>query len=98
MIIGIPSSLGFGVWLKVTIFGKSILDFFDFASNSVLMPIVAILTCLFVGFVIKPKAVIDEIESSSKFHFKKFYVPFIKIIAPVLIIIILLVNLQFIKF
>lgn len=98
MIIGIPSSLGFGVWSKVTIFGKSILDFFDFASNSVLMPIVAILTCLFVGFVIKPKAVIDEIESSSKFHFKKFYVPFIKIIAPVLIIIILLVNLQFIKF
>lgn len=98
MIIGVPSSLGFGPWASVTIFGKSILDFFDFVSNSVLMPIVAVLTCIFVGFIIKPKTVIDEIESSARFHFEKFYVPFIKVFAPVLIIVILLVNLEFIKF
>ncbi len=98
MLIGVPSSLGYGPWAQVTIFGKQILDFFDFVSNSVLMPVVAVLTCLFVGFFIKPKTVIEEIESSAKFHFTKFYVPFIKIVAPLLIVVILLGNLGYVKF
>ena len=41
--VGIPSSLGFGAWGNVKPLGMSILDFFDFLSNSVLMPIVAFL-------------------------------------------------------
>ena len=56
--LGIPVSLGFGVWSFIAPLGMSLLDFFDFVSNSVLMPIVAILTCAFVGFIIKPKAII----------------------------------------
>ena len=36
--------------------GTTLLDFFDFISNSVIMPIVALLTCIFVGWIIKPKA------------------------------------------
>ena len=38
----------------------SILDAWDFVSNSILMPIVALLTCFFVGFVIKPQTIIEE--------------------------------------
>ena len=87
--LGLPSSLGFGVLSDVTIMSFSFLDFFDFISNSVLMPIVAFLTCIFVGYVIKPKTLTDEIESSGQFKRKKLFVVIIKYIAPVCIILIL---------
>ena len=90
ILIGIPSSLGYGVWSNVQPLGFSILDFFDFISNSVLMPIVAFLTCIFVGYVIKPKAVIDEVELNGKFSRKKIFQIFIQYIAPIFIILILL--------
>ena len=88
--LGLPSSLGFGVLSDITIMNFSFLDFFDFISNSVLMPIVAFLTCIFVGYVIKPKTLTDEIESSGKFKRKKMFVVIIKYIAPVCIILILI--------
>ena len=66
------------------------LDFFDFISNSVMMPIVAFLTCIFVGYIIKPKAIIDEIESSAPFKRKKLFEVVIKYIAPIFIVLILI--------
>ena len=90
ILIGIPSSLGYGVWSGVQPMGLSLLDFFDFISNSVLMPIVAFLTCIFIGHVIKPKAVIEEVEINGVFKRKKVFEIFIKYIAPVFIILILL--------
>lgn len=89
ILIGIPSSLGFGVWESVQILGFSILDFFDFISNSVLMPIVALFTCIFVGFVIKTKVISDEVKISSAFKREKMFVVIIKYIAPIGIIAIL---------
>ena len=67
-----------------------LLDFFDFISNSVLMPIVAMLTCIFVGFIVKPKTVLDEVESSGSFKEKKFYVVMLKWIAPICLALILI--------
>lgn len=68
-----------------------ILDIMDYISNNLLMPIVAIGTCILIGWVAKPKVVIDEVEKSGcKFGRKWLYVPMIKIIAPILLIILLL--------
>ena len=90
ILLGIPSSLGNGVWSGVKIIGLVFLDFFDFISNSVLMPIVALLTCIFVGYVIKPKAVEEEIESNgNRFKAKKLFTIVIKYFAPVCIVLIL---------
>ncbi len=92
IILGIPSALGngvTGVWDSVKLLGFSFLDFFDFISNSVLMPIVALLTCIFVGYVIKPKALIEEAEISGKFSGKRLFTIVIKYIAPICIILIL---------
>ncbi|MBQ8533480.1 MAG: sodium-dependent transporter [Clostridia bacterium] len=90
LLLGIPSSLGHGPWASVEILGKNFLDFFDFISNSVIMPIVALLTCLFIGYVIKPKTLIDEIElGGRKFKNKPLFVWMIKYIAPVFIVLIL---------
>ncbi len=88
--VGIPSSLGFGAWKNVTIFDMNFLVFFDFISNSVIMPIVAFLTCLFIGYVIKPKVLIEEIETTGTFKMKGLFKVMIQYIAPVCIILILL--------
>ncbi len=87
--IGVLCSLGFGVLSNITIIGFGILDFLDFMSNSVLMPIVGMLTCIVIGFVVKPKTVIDEVELNGKFRMKKFYTVMVKWIAPICILIIL---------
>ncbi len=89
VIIGLPSTLGYGVWGNVRMIGMQFLDFFDFISNSVLMPIVALFTCFFVGYVIKPKALIDEIELSATFKRKNLFQFVIKYLAPICIVLIL---------
>ncbi len=71
LVLALPSSLGYGVLDWIAPLGFSLLDFFDFISNSVLMPIVALFTCLFVGWVVKPKLVVDEVKRSSRFPREK---------------------------
>ena len=44
LIIGMLSCLGYGPWATITIIGMQFLDFFDFISNSVLMPICLLYT------------------------------------------------------
>ncbi len=90
VIIGLPSCLGYSIWSEVKIIGMQFLDFFDFASNSVLMPIVALLTCIFIGYVIKPGALIEEVELSSTFKRKKLFTVVIKYFAPICIVLILI--------
>lgn len=90
LLLGIPSALGYGTLDGIKLLGFSFLDFFDFISNSILMPVVAFFTCIFVGYVIKPKAISDEIELSSTFKRKKLFCVVIKYIAPICIILILI--------
>lgn len=91
ILAAVPSSLGFGIWSDINIAGKSILDMFDFLSNSVLMPIVAFETCVFVGYVLKPKAIVEEVlRSTPRFKSEKLYVVLVKYLAPILILLILI--------
>ena len=90
LIIGLPSSLGNGVWSGITLLGMDFLSFFDFISNSVIMPIVALLTSIFVGYVIKPKAIADEVAPTGKFKSEKLFTVVIKYVAPVCILLILI--------
>ncbi len=82
-------TLGYSVLSNVSILGFDILDFMDFITNSVLMPIAALLTSLFVGWVIGAKVIGDEVRLSSKFSREKLYNVMIKYIAPLCIIAIL---------
>ena len=84
--LSVFSALGFGVWGKLTPFGMDFLTFFDFVTNAVLMPIVAIVTCVFVGWVIKPKAIEEEIlKGEKRFVARGLYNVMVKYVAPVLI-------------
>ena len=84
--LSVFSALGFGVWGSLTPFGMDFLTFFDFITNAVLMPIVAIVTCIFVGWVIKPKVIEDEIlKGEPRFVARGLYNVMVKYVAPVLI-------------
>jgi NSS family neurotransmitter:Na+ symporter len=91
-VVGLTSSLGYGPWSDFTILGFSFLDFYDFISNSVIMPIVALMTCLFVAYVIGTKTIIEEVKLSSQFKREKIFAVMIKYIAPVCILAILITS------
>ena len=89
LVLGLLSCLGYSAWDSVKIIGLQFLDFFDFASNSVIMPIVALATSIFVGFFLKPKAIIDEVSISGKFKAKRLFSVVIKYVAPICLLLIL---------
>ena len=88
--LGIPASLGFGPLSFISWMNLSILDIMDFVSNSVLMPIVAFFTCVFIGFIIKPKTLADEVKATDgSFKAEGMYTVIIKWVAPIFLVLIL---------
>ena len=70
-----------------------VLDILDYITNNLMLPIVALLTCVLIGWVCKPHAVLDEIKIGHKsevIHREKLFVVMIKYVAPVLLFVILL--------
>ena len=90
VILGSLSALGFGMLDFVQILGMSILDFFDFLTNSLMMPIAALSTCILIVYVVGVDKIVEEVETSSKFKRKGIYKFFIKYLAPICILIILI--------
>ena len=89
VILGSFSALGFGMLDFVQILGMSILDFFDFLTNSLMMPIAALSTCILIVYVVGVDKIVEEVETSSKFKRKGIYKFFIKYLAPICILVIL---------
>nr|CRY96055.1 hypothetical protein [uncultured prokaryote] len=90
VVLGSLSALGFGALDYVKLLGMSILDFFDFVTNSVMMPIAALATCILVLRVTGFEKIEEEVEYSSAFRRKKMYRFFMKYLAVACIAIILL--------
>ena len=85
------SSLGYGPLDAVKILGMQFLDFFDFLTNSVMMPIAAIATCLLVSRVIGVDRIEEEMtQEDGTFRRKKIFVMMIKYLCPVFAAIILI--------
>ena len=105
-IIGILVCLGYNVLyfeaiLPNTPAGKNaqVLDILDYLSNYILMPVVSIATCIFIGWILKPKTIIDEVTfGGHKFSREKLYVVMVKFLTPVLLTLLLLQALGLIKF
>ena len=89
-LFGVPPILGYNVWDKATLGGMTILDMMDFATNSILMPICALFTCIFVAYVIGVNSIHDEVRISSAFKRQKLFDIMIKYVAPVFIVAILI--------
>ena len=105
-VIGILVCLGYNVLyfeaiLPNTPAGKNaqILDILDYLSNYILMPVVSIATCFFIGWILKPKTIIDEVTfGGHKFGREKLYVVMVKFVTPLLLTLLLLQALGLIKF
>lgn len=95
---GIVVCLGYNIfYFELTLPNGSvaqILDVMDYLSNYILMPVVAIATCILVGWVIKPKTVIDEVTlDGSAFKREKLYVVMVKVVTPIMLLFLLLQSL-----
>ena len=90
LILGIPSALGYGIWSHITVLGMDFLTFFDYISNSVMMPILAIATCVLAGWFMNLKDIEDEItKNGEEFKRRGIFRVMIKYVAPVFLFIIL---------
>ena len=89
--LGSLSALGYGPLAGVKIIGMQFLDFFDFLTNSVMMPIAAFTTCLLVSKVIGVKKIEEEVlHGEGTFRRKKIFNFMIKYLCPIFAAIILL--------
>lgn len=90
LLMGVPSSLGNGLWSHIKLLGMDFLTFFDYVSNSVLMPIVALISCILIGWVVGTKEIEEEVtKNGEKFVRRPIYRVMIKYIAPVFLVMIL---------
>ncbi|MBE6713945.1 MAG: sodium-dependent transporter [Ruminococcaceae bacterium] len=90
LILGTLSVFGYSIWSSFKILGLQFLDFFDFISNNILMPVGAFLTCVMVGYFIKPVSIIEEVELNGKFKEKKLFSVMVRYIAPLCLMVILI--------
>ena len=98
MIAGSVVCLGYNVfYFDLTLPNGSvaqILDVMDYISNYVLMPVVAIASCILIGWVVKPKTILDEITLGGvRFHREKLYVVMVKVVTPIMLLFLLLQSL-----
>lgn len=90
VLLGSLASLGYGVLGNLKIIGMQVLDFLDFISNSVMMPIAALAICILVVRNIGLKTMADEFERNSAFKRKPVYNFSMKYLAPFALVIILI--------
>ena len=68
-----------------------LLDVMDYISNSFLMPAISLLTCVFVGWVVGPQLIIEEMErTGDRFTRKKLYCFMIRYAAPIIMAVLFL--------
>lgn len=70
-----------------------LLDIMDYISNSFMMPLIAFLSSIFIGWIMKPEWIIDEVEyGGKKFTRKGLYVIMTKYFLPVIMFILFLIS------
>ena len=93
VVLGLLSCLGYGPLAGIEPLGLAFLDFFDFITNSIMMPIAALVTCVIIGYFVKTRFVEEEIELSGPFRTKRAYRYLVKVICPVFMALILITGL-----
>lgn len=68
-----------------------LLDIMDYISNSVMMPLISLLSTILIGWVLKPQFIVEEMEKGSgKFTRKALYTVIIRYVAPIVMLILFL--------
>lgn len=70
-----------------------LLDIMDYISNSFMMPLIALLSSIFIGWIMKPEWIIEEVEhGGKKFSRKKLFVVMTKYFLPIIMFILFLIS------
>ncbi|WMJ77742.1 MULTISPECIES: sodium-dependent transporter [unclassified Sedimentibacter] len=98
-VLGIPVSLGFGIWSNITIFGKTFFDLFDYFASNISYPIIGLFSAIMVGWVWGKKNAMEQVSSNGLYTSKINGIWFfaVKYICPIALIIICLSSLGIIK-
>jgi len=102
LILGVVVCLGYNLfYFELTLPNGQVgqvLDVMDYLSNYVLMPIVAIATCILIGWVVGPKSIVDEVTLGGiKFNRKMLYIVMVKVVTPAMLVLLLLQSFGIIK-
>lgn len=100
---GLIVCFGYNIWyFELTLPNGTvgqILDVMDYVSNNALMPVVAIGTCILIGWIVKPKFIIDEVQKNGeKFGRRGLYVILVRFIVPILLFVLLLKSFGIVTF
>lgn len=103
LIGGLIVCFGYNIWyFDLTLPNGTvgqILDVMDYISNNALMPVVAIGTCILIGWIVKPKFIIDEVQKNGeKFGRRGLYVILVRFIVPILLFVLLLKSFGIVTF
>lgn len=103
LIVGVIVCMGYSkLYVEVTLPNGAvgqILDIMDYVSNNIMMPVVAIGTCILIGWIVKPSYVVDEVcKNGESFGRKGLYQVMVKFFCPVLLLILLLKAMGIITF
>ncbi len=93
IVLGSLSALGFGALSHVIIFGRDILSMFDFVANNILIPIIAIITCVFAGWCINKNIIPKEIGIDKNKALNTYFNVIVRFVAPICIFVILVSGL-----
>lgn len=93
-LIGVFASLSMGPLAGFTIGGMNLFDAMGFLTDKLLMPLGALCTCIFTGYVWGTENAVAEIEQAGRrLHFRRLFTVGIRYVGPVLILIIFVMGL-----
>jgi len=96
-LIGSTAALSGSLLANFTLFGKTMFDLYDFLTSNILLPLGGFFISIFVGWVLKPQFVMEQLSNHGKLNnakFARFFLLVVRFISPVLVFIVLLDSLN----
>lgn len=82
-LIGIPSSLSFGVMSDVTLFNMGFMDLLDYVTTKIMIPLGGIVVCIFAGWVVWPRVSAEvSNDGTLAFPLSTIWGWILKVVAP----------------
>lgn len=99
LILGVISSLSFGILKGFTVSGLTFFNLLDYITAKIMLPLGGMMICVFVGLRVDRKILKAELtnEGTVPFYFFNTYAFFMKFVAPVLIGLVFLNELGLVK-
>jgi NSS family neurotransmitter:Na+ symporter len=95
-LLGIACLLSLNLWSGYTLFGKGVLDLFDYLTANVLLPLGGILIAVFAGWVLPRSATLDELGGQDGVAYRSWRF-LVRYVAPMAVTLVLLNGLGLFK-